>query len=1064
MVRSRHFKLENFRISTPRVLYFIQAKKKLSKKERAKLEAEQAETLRIEMEKERLKKLEEDRERKMRERQDAKKKQEQEAVENKLRRVQLRESSHVLKKSKEEIKRLLAEEKLETEWNSYMRCNGLPNANDPSDLRKYIHMWIDDVKKLNKKEINWLLKTNEQSILTQDQTVVDLTRANLKKLQPEVGDMYAKRTKEVLGILDEIDAVVRDRYSLSVTKMDDLLELKLEIRTILSSFIDEFTFKILSNIERNMTLSGLTEAKYKYESFVFKTEIYALRDIKFHFYRNPKDKLKDEKTSIDFPILHMNLLLPSVIKCISSAIRGLWLNFDHLSDYCQSGILKYDDSNRKKLTLRQTTKREWKKRKELLQQALFQIFNEKPDEASDEPNVPRVIDVDKMYTEYEDELNAIERNKMGRDSLKLDEFEVNLRSHKITGGIFQIDYLEQPLQDVKFDEGVIHPVQLKKKGWFYPYRPPPPPKPGARRQPEEVELEIKTMEENMERMVLVNIDLPDTVSWFEPPIVCRFESEEEFQEVKSLEEQAKQKSRKDDDVDDDIELRKDEETEKAKEMKQENVIGKPTKEQKIKIVEDFNLIDIPKKINLQPLFEEFVIPLIPDGYEIKFEAKTSYDIGRKCYREKIYTIDDVVYQTRQPRSLFPSCKTKKILKVVKDRSRFELSAGLEFSSDEENDESMYSVDSDQMSSTSNVYMFSKFMHDLEDLIDMEIPSFEKKIAEMSFNLSMATEVNEKTGIDRKDSGISLTKTNSKSLLDVSSEGDSEAESDTDNDEQEKETVTHAMIDTLVKEANMKRCSGRWSTRDIHDVKFNEDKLTIQFRTGRLGCFAFASNRYSNFPFQSWEFKPEFKIPGAIIFTLTAAQLVMEVMVTEKGITLNSLQGGSNNPSVLVNVIGSPMKLEDLMKVLRNSACDVFPDDDAFCYTESSCEKNYVMEMHIYQCMACFALSHNFSWSRWNFAAGSRTCVFLMRELLESRKLPNQSTVHVTPFKACLIDCTEVSPSYCSTPLEEDYYADPYHLAMTKIQPVSKSKMDSMNPLLRQNIIQLLKSVRPLSFC
>lgn len=36
-------------------------------------------------------------ERKMRERRDAKKKQQQEAVENKLRRVQLRESSHALK-------------------------------------------------------------------------------------------------------------------------------------------------------------------------------------------------------------------------------------------------------------------------------------------------------------------------------------------------------------------------------------------------------------------------------------------------------------------------------------------------------------------------------------------------------------------------------------------------------------------------------------------------------------------------------------------------------------------------------------------------------------------------------------------------------------------------------------------------------------------------------------------------------------------------------------------------------------------------------------------------------
>lgn len=87
-------------------------------------------------------------------------------------------------------------------------------------------MWIDDVQKMNKKEINWLLKTNEQSILTQDQTVVDLSRANLKKLQPEVGEMYAKRAQEVLGILEEMDAVIRDRYSLSPNKMDDLLDVR----------------------------------------------------------------------------------------------------------------------------------------------------------------------------------------------------------------------------------------------------------------------------------------------------------------------------------------------------------------------------------------------------------------------------------------------------------------------------------------------------------------------------------------------------------------------------------------------------------------------------------------------------------------------------------------------------------------------------------------------------------------------------------------------------------------------------------------------------------------------
>ncbi|CAO1434353.1 unnamed protein product [Diamesa hyperborea] len=1032
-------------------------KKKLSKKEKARLEAEQAETLRIEMEKERLKKLEEDRERKMRERRDAKKKQEQEAVENKLRRVQLRQSSHVFKKSKEEIKHLMADEKLKTEWEQYMRCNGLPNANDPSDLRKYIHMWLDDVKKLNNKEINWLLKTNEQSILTQDQSVPDLSKANLKKIQPHLGEMYAKRVGVVLGILEEMDGIICDKYSLSANKMEDLLDLKHEFRTVLASFIDELSFKILSNIERDMTLTGLVQATHKFESPVFKTELYALRSsVPLPPPANPKDKLKEERTNIDFSTIMVSLVLPPTVKCNSAAIRGLWLTYDHMSDYCHSFIFCYDNSDRKKLTLRQTTKREWKKRKELLQKALFQIFNEKPEETADDSVAqPRVIDVDKMYTEYEDELNKIERAKM---SLKLYEFEVNLRSHRITGGILEIEYLEQPLQNVKTDEGallrtLIHPIKLKKKHYHQAYRAPKAPKPGVRRLPEEIELEIRLMEENMEKLVLVNVELPDNVSWFEPPIVCRWETDEEFNEMRSIDEEEQKKNKN-----------PEEEEKVVEKNKKEKIIRKPAKERKIKIVEDFNLLEVPGKTNLQPLFDEFVIPMLPDGYEIKFEQKKSNGYDKNIFKDnKIYTIEDIVFQTRSARALFPNTCTRTILKVVKDRSKYiDMSPG-EYSSDEENDESMYSAESDQIGPKTNLYLFSKFMRDLEDLIEMEQPSFEKKIAEMSSNFSMASEMNSPTGFDRQNSGISLTKTNSKSLLDISSPSDSEAESETDNEEEDEENIGNAMVDATVKQANINRCSGRWSTRDIHDVKFNEDKLTIQFRTGRLGIFGFASSRSSNFPFQSWELKPEFKIPGTVVFTLTASVIGMEVVVSERGLTLNSLQGIA--PTVLQNAIGATMSLNDLIKTMRNAACDIFPDDDGFCYTENSCEKNHVMENHIYESISCFALSHNFAWSRWNVGSGSRTSVFLMRELIEHRKLPNQSTVHVTPFKASIIDCTEVSPVYNSVPVQGmEYFADLYHLAMSNIQLVSKSKKDSMSPILRQNIIQLFRATRPLSFC
>ncbi len=111
---------------------------------------------------------------------------------------------------------------------------------------------------------------------------------------------------------------------------------------------------------------------------------------------------------------------------------ALWQNYDHLSDYCFSSILNYENSERNKFNLRKTTKNEWKKRKELLKKILNQIFSDKPDESLEgDSSLPREIDIDKTYTELEDSQNAMERGKMGPDALSLAEFDVNLRRNKV---------------------------------------------------------------------------------------------------------------------------------------------------------------------------------------------------------------------------------------------------------------------------------------------------------------------------------------------------------------------------------------------------------------------------------------------------------------------------------------------------------------------------------------------------------------------------------------------------------------------------------------------------------
>lgn len=53
--------------------------------------------------------------------------------------------------------------------------------------------------------------------------------------------------------------------------------------------------------------------------------------------------------------------------------------------------------------------------------------------------------------------------------------------------------------------------------------------------------------------------------------------------------------------------------------------------------------------------------------------------------------------------------------------------------------------------------------------------------------------------------------------------------------------------------------GRWSVRDVHDPKFNEEKAAIQFRSGRLGHFGLAVNWYCNFPYQTWELRASTKL-------------------------------------------------------------------------------------------------------------------------------------------------------------------------------------------------------------
>ncbi|XP_039498129.1 dynein axonemal intermediate chain 7 homolog isoform X1 [Drosophila santomea] len=1156
-------------------------KKKLSKKEKARLEAEQAELMRIEMEKEKLKKLEEARQRKKLEMEQAKHRQQQEVAENRQRRAQLKDSMLFFDAVRTAIEAIKDGERHERDWEKFMRCNGLPNAASPSDLRKYIHQWHTDIAKRHLESRNWLLRTDERTLLTQDAQVPDLTRISLRQQQGRLGDVYAQRIKEVLGILNELDEMLPFKQK-SALIAADLVKLKTDMRVFLKQHLDEFTYKTMSHIERDMETDRPGVSKHIYSSDVFQSFVWTFsKDAQIAL--NPKARIGEQSAhnEIDFPTIEMQISLPPTVYLQSSALRGLWLNYDHFSDYCGSYCLKHARSANANI-LRQT-KREWRKRKEILQAMLDECGREIPlseleqltqdqHSASSQPPRERTYDVDKLYAEYEDELSKAHRRAIGPEAYGMLETDVNLRKYRIIGGVYCIDFLETPQQDKQlnarsFIRTITSANSLVHKEYYQTYKPPPPVLPGVRRLPEEIEAEMRMIEAALDKLALVTLQLPDSVIWFEPPVACRWETNVETLEME-LADGMKPEDRKphaDGEADGTGAVSgtaaattatpteatplsthaqpsplKSSPRCPARMRSQKSDMGGhgECRQQVLREINDFDLRAIPSDVDLYGLVKDFVVPRLPQGFCVRLEQSTP--ILSTGLRQR-----KVMFLARQAHIRLGQAKevTDDQLEIPKELQKLQLNCkpglGAEFLDTEEPAEMFPPLCFDkllkfrQMAPRSRApvhlqgYLFSQLIEDMDRLWRLQLPrdQQEELIQQISEQLSptgsRTSDPGEKEPREVENDGDLAENMQplSQELVDVlqpaaaaaafayytgisfvrdsqlPAEPDPEASakrsnsmdsSEDDDDDVDSlvellegaSTAANTLHDLLGPVTNSDNSDseskqkmsnvaaitqGKWSTRDVHDTKFNEDKLSIQFRTGRLGIFGFALNKYSNMPYQTWDLRPDMKNPGTIIFSFTASLISLDMTITKSGYTVNNFQGGSTQG--ITDMIGKTLSLAELKATLILSAVDIFPDEDAFCYTEGSCEKNYVMEMHCYACLSTLAQSHNFSWSRWNLLAGSRTAVLLVRELIEGKKVPYYSTLLVTPLKTSIIDCTEVSASFNAVGIPGmEYYADLYQLSQAHAQPGSLEKQKTMNPVLRDNVAKILMAIRPLSLC
>lgn len=269
----------------------------------------------------------------------------------------------------------------------------------------------------------------------------------------------------------------------------------------------------------------------------------------------------------------------------------------------------------------------------------------------------------------------------------------------------------------------------------------------------------------------------------------------------------------------------------------------------LKRIPDFNLLNIPSSVDMHEVMTHYIMPRLPDGYRVKADAinvqqqkrRSSLlkyampELKRRSQKRDSNVVTELLEPTHSPRYLFPTMSYKKAFQV-------------ELLPEEEPSDGQQEKNGDRK----EVYMLSRFLKDLDNLKLAQCPKFQKTLNESLL-------LNRKKGSSGKDAAVNTADgddrtarsdlemwTSALKIIEADEE-DLERESPGSYEEEEdgKCRFCKQREDAAKSHANM----GHWSSRDVHDVKFNEDKLTIQFRTGRLGYFGFAANRYSNLPFQ-----------------------------------------------------------------------------------------------------------------------------------------------------------------------------------------------------------------------
>ncbi|PNF19093.1 hypothetical protein B7P43_G10819 [Cryptotermes secundus] len=483
-------------------------KKKLSKKEKLRLAAEQAELQRIEQDKERQRLIQEEKARVEREKVAAEEKAKRDVAEQAVRVVQLQETVALFRELSEKMYKMKLEKQANNEWKQYMKCDGLPDPASLSEMNTYIYLW--------------------RSVEERGQL-----------------DVVVKKTAEVLRLLDAMQELIDNALGVSPGRVENWKQVRNDFRMEQQFDLDRASYLILRNIEENMQLSGLNEVHYmkKFDAFVLC--LWSLLPLPTPSV--PLSKMERPPLAFNFVDVGVTVNLPDSLLDVLLVVRAMLVKYDHFSDLCPSWVPNPLPEEEQK-DLYEMSLVEWNTKCEI--QVLVDRENDRRAKlaakiAELKPALPATDDTrhtksvskdgrptsqtsllesellelqqiqqtpiktaSEIYAEQEDEKQATVKLQY---CVELKPYELNLRKYMILGGVYHIDLLQQPPQPQELhDKSTITvlevPTQLSPVEFHEKYVPPPPPEPGQRRLPEEIEAELKKQEKELEKLALISIE------------------------------------------------------------------------------------------------------------------------------------------------------------------------------------------------------------------------------------------------------------------------------------------------------------------------------------------------------------------------------------------------------------------------------------------------------------------------------------------------------------------------------------------------------------------------------